>query len=64
MNFFWLIALAQALFIAFIISTGRIRIRGQLFADRNIESKRFWFLVAAFSVSLMVVVWEAFYQPY
>lgn len=59
MNIFWLMAIAMAAFIALIIFTGRIRIRGQLLADRTEEPKRFWFCVAVFSVTLIGAVAQA-----
>ena len=64
MNFFWLIALAMAAFIASILFTGRVRIRGELLADRSIQPRRFLFYVVCFTAALLAIIAEAINPPY
>ncbi len=63
-NIFWLIAVAMAAFIALILLTGRVRIRGQLLADRDEDPKRFWFYLIMFAAVLIIIIVEAISPPY
>ena len=64
MNIFWLIAIAQAALIVAILYTGRVRIRGRLLADREVEPNFFRFYVIGFAASLIIVIFEALNPPY
>jgi hypothetical protein len=64
MNIFWFIAIGMAGFIAVIMFTGEIRIKGRLWADRRIKPKYFWLCVGAFAVGLIASVMQAISPPY
>ncbi len=64
MIFFWLIALAYAAWLGFVLFTGRIRMRGRLLADRDADPKRFRFYVLGFAAGLIVLIGQAIFPPY
>lgn len=64
MSFFWVIALAQASFVALTWFTGRIRLFGWGVIDRDIEPRRFRFFLAGFAVSVPILILQAIYPPY
>jgi hypothetical protein len=54
----------MAFFVAFIVLTGEVRIRGRVLADRRIQPKYYWLCVGVFALVLVVVVFEAVSPPY
>ncbi len=50
MNFFWIIALVNGAYIALVLFTGRIRLRGYPLVDRDLNCSRYWTFVGAFGI--------------
>jgi hypothetical protein len=63
MNIFWLIAVAMAGFIVWVLFTGRIRVRGRVLADRDVDRRQFWLYVAVMAAGLIVIIIEAMFSP-
>ncbi len=54
----------QTAYVAYIWFTGRIRLRGWLVIDRDVEPRRFRFFLIGFAVSVPILIMQAIYPPY
>ena len=61
MKIFWFIAAVQALYVAFISFTGRIRLRGWTVIDRDVEPRRFHVFQFWLAVSVLILVAAAIF---
>jgi hypothetical protein len=59
MNYFWIIAIVNAAYIGFVLFTGRIRLKGWRLIDRDIDSSRYWTIVAVFIFLEFAVIAKA-----
>lgn len=64
LSFFWFLALMQAVYVAYIWFIGRIRLRGWLVIDRDVEPRRFRLFLIGFAVSVPILILQAVYPPY
>lgn len=63
MNFYWIIALAQAAYIGLILFTGRIRLSGWSPIDRDVEPGRFRFFLFGMFACEAVLIGAALFGP-
>ena len=64
MNGFWIIALVNGAYIALVLFTGRIRLRGQPLIDRDLNASRYWTFIGAFAfVEVALIVMALMRQP-
>ena len=62
--FFWFLAFTFSLWVMQVCVTGRIVMRGRVYADRAINPKQFWFYLTGFLVAEGALVYQAIYLPY
>ena len=63
MSFFWFLAVLQAAWVAFIWFTGVIRIPCWPVIDREIEPRRYRFMLICFAASVPILILQALFQP-
>jgi hypothetical protein len=56
LNFFWILAVVQAIWVGIIWYTGRIHLRGWKVIDRNVEPKRFRLFLIVFALSVPLLI--------